>query len=109
MAYFKCPYLNSDVELTDERKKHIAQQHPDLLPEFRHAIEETLEDPDEIRRSSRFTGARLFNRWFETVRDGKYVVVIVVSDAEPSERHWIIIAYMARKLSKGREVEWKRS
>lgn len=109
MAYFKCPYLNSDVELTDEREEHIAQRHPDLLPQFMHAIGETLEDPDEIRRSARFVGARLFSRRFETVRDGKYVVVIVVSDAAPSERHWIITAYLARKLSKGREVEWTRS
>ena len=80
-----------------------------MLPEFLQSIADTLADPDQIRRSSRFVDARLFTRWFETIRDGKYVVVIVVSDAEPVKRHWIITAYIARKLAKGREVEWERS
>ena len=109
MTYFQCPYLNSDVELTDERDEHIAKRHPDLLPNYRQSIAETLASPDQVRRSSRFADARLFSRWFKNVRDGKYVVVIVVSDAEPSERHWIITAYIARKLAKGREVEWERN
>jgi len=109
MTYFQCPYLDSDVELTEEREEHIVQQHPDLLPKFRQAIVDTLADPDQIRRSSRFADARLFTRWFKTIKDGKYVVVIVVSDAEHSKRHWIITAYIARKLAKGREVEWERS
>ncbi len=109
MTYFQCPYLASEVELTDEREEHITRQHPDLLPKHRQAIAKTLADPDQIRRSSRFVKARLFTRWFETVRDGKYIVVIVVSDAEPLERHWIITAYIARKLAKGREIEWERS
>ena len=70
-------------------------------------IAETLADPDEIRRSVRFNNARLFSRRFEGVKGGKHVVVVVVSDAAFS-RHWIITAYMARKLSKG-GIEWKKS
>jgi len=34
MQTFPYPYLNSEVELTDEREEHIAQTHPDLLPEY---------------------------------------------------------------------------
>lgn len=109
MAYFLCPYLGNDVELTDEREYHITLRHPDLLPEHRQCIKDTLILPDEIRRSPRFGNARLFSRWFEDLRGGKYVVVVVVSDPIPLGRHWIITAYITRRLSRKGEMEWKRN
>jgi hypothetical protein len=36
------------------------------------------------------------------------VVVVVVTDTTPSTRHWIVTAYLARKLAEG-EGEWQRS
>ena len=107
MTRYQCPYLKGEVELTDERERHIAERHPDLLPEHRPRIAETLAQPDQIRRSARFCSARLFSRWYSEVRQGKHVVVVVVSERDPSERHWIITAYIARTLAEG-EVEWKR-
>jgi hypothetical protein len=79
-----------------------------LLPEHRERVAETLADPDQVRRSSRFGNARLFARWSESVRGGKHVVVVVVSDTTPRDRRWIVTAYLARKLAEG-EVEWQRS
>jgi hypothetical protein len=109
MAFcFDCPYLSGEVELTDEREHHIAENHPDLLPEHRECIAQTLGDPDQVRTSLRFKNARLFSRWFDIVRNGKYIVVVVVSERGPIARHWIITAYMARKLAGG-EIEWKRN
>lgn len=108
MALLPCPYLAGVVELTEERERHIAEQHPDLLPEFQDALVTTLADPDQVRRSVRFANARLFTRWFDNVRSGKHVVVVVVTDAAPRERHWIVPAYMARKLAGG-VIEWTRS
>ena len=108
MRTFPCPYLKSEVELTDEREAHIAHTHPDLLPEYLTQIGQTLADPDQVRRSTRMSAARLFYRWFEDVRRGKYVVVVVVSQAAPTERHWIITAYMTRRLANG-EVEWHKN
>ena len=87
MSRYPCPYLNGQVELTDERERHIAARHPDLLPEHTHRIAETLAEPDQVRRSVRFGSARLFSRWYTDVRRGKHVVVVVVSELEPSERH----------------------
>ncbi|MCP4167094.1 MAG: hypothetical protein GY759_14575 [Chloroflexi bacterium] len=87
--------------------EHIAERHPELLPDHFDRIEDTLNDPDEVRRSSRFGNARLFSRWFDSVRGGKHVVVVVVSDGIPDDRDWIITAYISRKLSGG-TVEWKR-
>ncbi len=107
MRRFPCPYLDGVVELTAEREGHIAERHPDLLPRHRKSLAETVADPDEVRRSIRFGSARLFSRWYTDLRQGKHVVVVVVSELAPSERHWIITAYMARKLANG-GIEWKR-
>ena len=108
MARFPCPYLGGEVELTDERERHIAETHPDLLPEHRDRIVGTLADPDRVRRSARFATARLFERWYDDLRGGKHVVVVAVTENGPTGRHWIVTAYLARKLAEG-EVEWKRS
>jgi hypothetical protein len=107
MMRFPCPYLHGEVELTEEREHHIAECHPDLLPEHLQHVAETLADPDQVRRSARFGNARLAARWCESVRGSKHVVV-VVSDTTPSDRHWIVTAYLVRKLAEG-EVEWQRS
>ena len=107
MTRYPCPYLRGEVELTEERQQHIAERHPDLFPHYRDRIAETVCDPDQVRRSLRFGSARLFSRWYTDIRKGKHVVVVVVSELDPTERHWIITAYMARELSEG-DVEWKR-
>ncbi len=108
MSRFFCRYLSDEVELTTERERHIAENHPDLLPKYRDLIAETLADPDQIRISAHFKNARLFSRWFGNMRGGKYIVVVVISESGPVGRHWIITAYIARKLVGG-ETEWKRS
>ena len=107
MKTFLCPYLKGEVELTDEREAHIAETHPDLLPEYLPQIEQTLADPDEVRRSVHMSGARMFYRWFEDARHGKYVAVVVVSDS-PAERNWIITSYFTRRLMNG-EIEWQKN
>lgn len=84
MTFFRCPYLDSDVELTDEREQHITLHHPDLLPEYRQCIPDTLVLPDEVRQSARIRNARLFSRWFEWLRGGKFVVVVVISNLVPT-------------------------
>jgi hypothetical protein len=108
MRTFKCPYLDGEVELSDEREMHIADNHPDLLPEFFAQVGLTLATPDQVRRSLRISSARIFCRWFEEVRRGKYVVVVVVSETMPVMRHWIITAYMTRRLTNG-EIEWRKT
>jgi hypothetical protein len=100
--------LKGEVELTEKRERHIAERHPDLLPEHRERVGETLADPDQVRRSVRFGSAKLFSRWYTDVQRGKHIVVVVVSEPNPTERHWIITAYITRKLAEG-EVEWRRN
>lgn len=107
MSRYPCPYLKGEVELTEEREQHITERHPDLLPQYRARIAETLGNPDQVRRSIRFGSAKLFSRWYADIRQGKHVVVVVVSELDPGERRWIITAYIARELAEG-GVEWKR-
>ena len=108
MERMPCPFFGADVELTAERERHIAEYHPDLLPEYRDKIAATLADPDQVRRSARFDAAKMFSKMYTDLRGGKHVVVVVVSDEAPTRRHWVITAYMARRLVEG-EVEWKRA
>ncbi|VEN74332.1 hypothetical protein EPICR_30269 [Candidatus Desulfarcum epimagneticum] len=54
MTYFPCPYLESDVELTDERENHISENHPDLLPEHRKCVADALKEPDQIQQKHAF-------------------------------------------------------
>jgi hypothetical protein len=107
-SHFPCPWLGGEVELTEERERHIREGHPDLLPEHRDKLAEVLRDPDTIRRSVRAATAHVFSRWYTSLRQGRHVAVIVVSDAALPVRHWIITAYMTRRLAPG-EIEWERS
>lgn len=52
--------------------------------------------------------ARLLSRWYPDLRGGKFVVVVVLSESEPYVRHWVITAYIARRLAGGK-TEWQRS
>ena len=104
---FFCPYLAGEVELTEEREKHIGGRHPELLPKIRDRIRVTLAEPDEVRRSARSADGRLFSRWFDDIIGGKHVVVVVVSEVRP-RRNWGITAYVVSKLGPG-AVEWTRN
>ena len=107
MTYFQCPYLSKVVELTNGRKKHIAENHPDLVPEYEDRIPVVLSNPDQVRVSERFKKAHLFSKWFDNIRGGKYIVVVVISEDWPVNRHWIVTAYITRRLSGG-TIEWQK-
>lgn len=108
MHTFRCPFLEAEVELTDERHAHIAAEHPELLPEHRALLAETLAEPDTVRRNSRSENTRLFTRWFPGMRGGKHVVVVVASDTGPISRHWVVTAYLTRRLAQGARIEWTK-
>jgi hypothetical protein len=104
---FSCPYLGGEVELSEEREQHISETHPGMLPEYVEQLSETLADPDVIRSSDRDVTALLFSKWFSTIRTGRFLVVVVVSQTEIN-RHWIITAYTARKITGG-TIIWEKN
>jgi hypothetical protein len=97
---FPCPYLDAEVELTDEREQHIMLSHPGTLPDYLEQFAATLAAPDNVCSSDRDERALRFSKWFDSIRTGRYLVVVIISDDNPV-RHWIITAYTARKLSGG--------
>jgi hypothetical protein len=108
MVRFEYPYFQGQVELSDERRRHIVKTHPELLPEHLDLIALTLADPDRIRRSVRFSSGYLFGRWCDDLLGGKHVVVVVITESAPLARYWIVTAYVARRLAEG-ETLWRRS
>ena len=62
MPFFECPYLRGEVELTEDRERHIAENHPDLLPAHRGRIADTLADPGQTagRRRDRMDAKLTF-------------------------------------------------
>jgi len=98
--FFPCPYLNSNVELTEEREQHIIENHPKTLPDYLSQLAETLNNPDQVRQSNLDSSALLFSKWFDNIRTGRHFIVVTVTDTE-TQCYWIITAYTARKLSGG--------
>ena len=98
--FFPCPHLDAEVELTDEREQHIMQSHPGTLPDYGEQLAQTLAEPDLVRASDRDERALRFSKWFENIRTGRYLVVVTISESDPT-RHWIITTYTARKLAGG--------
>jgi len=80
--------------------RHIAERHPELLPENRLSMIETLNRPDNVRPSARLSNARLFSKFYPDLVHGKHVVVVVISETIP-QRHWVVTAYLTRKLAIG--------
>jgi len=105
---FLCPWLHGEVELTEERERHIEEEHPELLPAHRDKLAEVLRDPDVVQQGSGGETERLFSRWYTDLGRGRFVVVVVVSQTSPPARHWIVTAYTARRLRRG-GIEWHRS
>jgi len=104
---FECPYLNAAVELSEERIAHIQSRHGYTWPDLEREVQMTLADPEEVRQSDRDPQTRLFSRWFETLRTGRYMVVVTVSETKPP-RHWIVTMYTSRRLTGG-IWEWSRN
>ena len=104
---FPCPYLDAEIELTQEREQHIIETHPGILPEYAQQLAETLINPDLVRRSNHDATALLFSKWFSTIRTGRFLVVVVVSQTD-TNRYWIITTYTARKITGG-TVIWTKT
>lgn len=104
---FSCPYLNTNIELTEERSQHITETHPGTLPDYLSELTATLADPDLVRASDRDPNALLFSKWFETIRTGRYLIVVVVNQTDP-DRHWIVTIYTARKIVGG-QILWQKT
>jgi hypothetical protein len=107
MALFLCPYLGQSVELTDERRIHIAERHPGILPIYEPQLIETMAIPDTIHKSKYDEAALIFSKWFDNISSGRYLIAIVVqSESKELPRVWMITVYTSKKIPKG-AILWK--
>lgn len=89
------------IRLTDERRLHIEDEHPDI--DRVSEISQTVSDPDFIQEGN--SGTLMAVRLSATF-NGKYVVV-VYRETEQTDG-FIITAYLTRTLSR-RRVLWESS
>jgi hypothetical protein len=100
--WYNCNYLNGMVELTDERREHIASRHPDVIP-FLSEITATLDTPDEIHSSQRDPETLVFYRVL-TSATGKSLALVVKVD----RRAFILSAYLTRTRVNG-DIVWAKN
>lgn len=112
MAWFPCPYLGTEVELTDERREHIVWRHRNVPRSLARYVSQTLADPDAVRVRSTATDELLFVREFEELSIEPFMVVVVVAGEprfnEDKARHWIVTAYVETEIPEMGEVQWER-
>ncbi|MDP8908802.1 MAG: hypothetical protein M3N47_06725 [Chloroflexota bacterium] len=81
-------------------------EHPDLLPTFRERIAEFSAIRTRCDEAANSGAHGSSQRWFEDVRGGKHILVVVALDRPPVAS--AATAYIARRLSGG-ILEWTRS
>ncbi len=110
--YVVCPFFNGHVEVTEEREEHIRSSHLEAALALLEALDETVRSPDLVLRRSEAESEWAFVRALGSEAITNYALVIVVRDRVGSEsgtvRHWVVTAYIARRLPRWR-VEWQRS
>lgn len=104
MELFQCPYLDMEVELSDNKERHIITRHADLFPHHLAYIVGTLGSPDVVLRKTPDDNTTLFFRWYYGLCN-KYMAVVVVMEPD---RKWVITAYPAHRLHRG-EILWQRN
>ena len=104
--WFHCPYLNAEVELTDEREQYVRSKHSDLLTTGFGVVQGVLADPDMVQPDQQFPRTLIFSRWYDDDVLRRHAVVAVVTD-EGTARHWIVTGFTARRVPE-RDVIWRR-
>lgn len=93
-------FIQKGIILTEERKQHILDFHPDLKPYF-NKISEVLNKPDEIRRSNEDKNVLIFYKFYDNILNGKYVAVVT----RINKRNFILTSYLTDKIKTGEKYE----
>jgi hypothetical protein len=93
------------IKLTARQWEHIIGGHPDMLG-MEWAMRETLEDPEEVRRSQKPPNTtRLYYRWYTNTPVGSKWVCVAVKFLETDA--FISTAYVTTKIKEG-ELIWQK-
>ncbi|MEM3608933.1 MAG: hypothetical protein QXV87_01120 [Candidatus Bathyarchaeia archaeon] len=91
------------VSLDEARWRHVLE-HPEMQNQL-DKVKETVENPDEVRESSRMSSTWLFYKFYiKSPVTKKYLLVVVkVLDGEG----FIVTAFFTNKVKKGGLI-WKK-
>lgn len=92
--------IGKAVALTEERKLHIIQKHPELADHF-DKLKQVLLKPDEIRISKTDQKVLLFYKYFAKIKSGIYITVI----AKFNLRNFILTAHTTDVIKMGDKYE----
>ena len=92
------------IRLTDERWKHIASNHPEVVA-MRNEILETVAEPDQIQEGD--SGELLAIRSYESTPLTSKFLVVPYREVS-AEDGFILTAYLTSRPSSSRTVIWKR-
>lgn len=92
------------VRLTEERWRHVLDRHPEMEG-LREKTLETLAEPDMIQKGD-FGELLAARSYADTLFGAKFLVVAYRENS--AEDGFVLTAYLTRRLSSGREIEWKR-
>ena len=90
------------IELTEERWQHIVTQHPEIAP-YQQEIAQRLVQSTLVKESKRDELVWLYDRYFDTIFDGKYILVVV----KVNERKFILTAFITDYIRQG-ETVWPK-
>ena len=96
--------IGKQIELTEERKKHILIRHPDVAVHF-SKTSKVLLDPDEIRIDKEDKNVLLFYKHFSKIGSGKYLVVVV----KVNNRNFLLTIYSTHRIKTGEKYDREKS
>lgn len=96
-----CDDAGIEIRLTDERREHI-ERRPEMEGQLER-IEETLQEPDEIRTSTQDETVRLYHRRYaKTPVTEKILLVIAKYDVDSP---FVITAFFTDRLKSGKPAD----
>ena len=96
-------YLGNQIELTDERWRHIITEHPEVRG-FKDRLSEILSNPDLVKCSKRDKDVLLYYRYYPDIFGGKYLLGVVKIQKQP----FLLTYYVTDRIKEG-EVIWQRN
>ena len=92
------------IRLTEDRKNHLEEDHPEMI-DSGSKIKETLQNPDDVKFSNLDSSVELFYKFFEVTLIGAKFLCVVVKNLVVD--FFIITAYFTDKKKKG-ESKWSK-
>ena len=100
MKTFACPYLGGEVELSTSGRATSLKRTRSYSRVYVDQISDTLRDPDQVREAdaSRIHGC--FEIGYGEYSKENIWLWMVVSEAPPKSRDWVVTAYITRQFWK---------